>query len=117
MYDNLIESLSRFHNSPGFGCILAHSMGLGKTIQMISFVDVFLRCAKARTVLLIVPINTLQNWMAEFNMWCPTKEMVGDLGTDHVIPRPFNVFLLNDNFKSTGSRAKVIGRLNSSGEI
>lgn len=117
LYDNLIESLSRFHNSPGFGCILAHSMGLGKTIQMISFVDVFLRCAKARTVLLIVPINTLQNWMAEFNMWCPTKEMVGDLGTDHVIPRPFNVFLLNDNFKSTGSRAKVIGEWYTKGGV
>lgn len=117
LYDNLIESLSRFHNSPGFGCILAHSMGLGKTIQMISFVDVFLRCAKARTVLLIVPINTLQNWMAEFNMWCPAKEMVGDLGADHVIPRPFNVFLLNENFKSTGSRAKVIGEWYTKGGV
>nr|XP_022335587.1 helicase ARIP4-like [Crassostrea virginica] len=117
LYDNLIESLSRFHNSPGFGCILAHSMGLGKTIQMISFVDVFLRCAKARTVLLIVPINTLQNWMAEFNMWCPAPEMVGDLGADHVIPRPFSVFLLNDNYKSTGSRAKVIGEWYSKGGV
>ncbi|XP_062608287.1 helicase ARIP4-like isoform X3 [Saccostrea cucullata] len=117
LYDNLIESLSRFRNSPGFGCILAHSMGLGKTIQMISFVDVFLRCAKARTVLLIVPINTLQNWMAEFNMWCPSQDMVGDLGTDHVIPRPFNVYLLNDNFKSTGARAKVIGEWYTKGGV
>ncbi|XP_061195480.1 helicase ARIP4-like isoform X1 [Saccostrea echinata] len=117
LYDNLIESLSRYRNSPGFGCILAHSMGLGKTIQMISFVDVFLRCAKARTVLLIVPINTLQNWMAEFNMWCPSQDMVGDLGTDHVIPRPFNVYLLNDNFKSTGARAKVIGEWYTKGGV
>uniref|UniRef100_K1PQ46 Helicase ARIP4 n=1 Tax=Magallana gigas TaxID=29159 RepID=K1PQ46_MAGGI len=45
----------------------------GKTIQMISFVDVFLRCAKARTVLLIVPINTLQNWMAEFMCGAPPR--------------------------------------------
>ena len=38
---------------------------------MISFCDVFLRHTNARTVLCIMPINTLQNWLAEFNMWLP----------------------------------------------
>lgn len=46
-------------------------MGLGKTIQMISFIDIFLRHTCSKTVLCIVPINTLQNWVSEFNMWIP----------------------------------------------
>ena len=41
---------------------------------MISFCDVFLRHTCARTVLCIMPINTLQNWLAEFNMWLPATD-------------------------------------------
>ena len=48
-------------------------MGLGKTLQMISFVDCFLRYTKGRRVLIIVPVNTLQNWAHEFDQWVPSK--------------------------------------------
>lgn len=71
LYDNIVESIERYKTSSGFGCILAHSMGLGKTLQVASFCDVFFRCTTAKTVLCIMPINTLQNWLAEFNMWLP----------------------------------------------
>lgn len=58
LYDNLVESLDRFGSSSGFGCILAHSMGLGKTLQVISFIDVLFRHTQAHTVLAIVPVST-----------------------------------------------------------
>ncbi|KAA3682150.1 RAD54-like protein 2 [Paragonimus westermani] len=72
LYDNLIESLSRFETTEGFGCILAHSMGLGKTIQIIGFLETIFRHCGAKRVLVIVPINTIQNWQAEFEMWLPS---------------------------------------------
>lgn len=34
LFDNIIESVELFDKSSGFGCILAHSMGLGKTLQV-----------------------------------------------------------------------------------
>lgn len=115
LYDNLIESMERCRSSAGFGCILAHSMGLGKTIQMISFIDVFLRHTQLKSVLLIVPINTLQNWVAEFNIWLPTHAVVGD--DPNFIPRAFEIYLLNDGYKTTAARAKVIAEWHKSGGV
>ena len=60
LYDNLVEALARYKMSQGFGCVLAHSMGLGKTIQLVAFIDIFLRYTGARHVMVIVPVNTLQ---------------------------------------------------------
>lgn len=66
LFDNIIESVERFSTSTGFGCILAHSMGLGKTLQIVCFCDIFLRHTTSKTVLCIMPINTLQNWVSCF---------------------------------------------------
>ncbi len=78
LYDNLVESLERYNTNNGFGCILAHSMGLGKTLQVISFIDIFLRYTKGERVMVIVPVNTLQNWVHEFNMWLPVPDSEKD---------------------------------------
>ncbi|XP_069792880.1 helicase ARIP4 isoform X3 [Narcine bancroftii] len=116
LYDNLVESLERFKSSSGFGCILAHSMGLGKTLQMVSFVDVLFRYTEARTVLAIVPVNTLQNWLAEFNMWLPAQEALpADYNPEEMQPRSFKVHILNDEHKTTVARAKVINEWSTDG--
>ncbi|XP_027026818.1 helicase ARIP4-like isoform X1 [Tachysurus fulvidraco] len=109
LYNNLVESQKRLKSTPGFGCILAHSMGLGKTLQVISFIDILLRHTGAHTVLVIVPVNTLHNWLAEFNLWDPPAEALppnNDPG--HITPRNFKVHILNDEHKTTSSRAKVV---------
>ncbi|KAM7412316.1 hypothetical protein PAMA_022001 [Pampus argenteus] len=109
LYDNLVESVERFGSSNGFGCILAHSMGLGKTLQVISFIDVLFTHTQAHTVLAIVPVNTLQNWLAEFNTWVPSAESLPpDANARMVKPRTFKVHILNDEHKNTTSRAKVV---------
>uniref|UniRef100_A0AAX7SY24 RAD54 like 2 n=1 Tax=Astatotilapia calliptera TaxID=8154 RepID=A0AAX7SY24_ASTCA len=109
LYDNLVESVERFSSSSGFGCILAHSMGLGKTLQVISFIDVLFRRTQAHTVLAIVPVNTLQNWLSEFNTWVPPPEALPpDPDPAVVTPRTFKVHILNDEHKNTTARAKVV---------
>ena len=80
LYDNIVESRSRHAASSGFGCILAHSMGLGKTLQMIAFIDIFFRHMAARHVLCVVPVNTLQNWVNEFDKWLPGRTDEGSNG-------------------------------------
>jgi RAD54-like protein 2 len=73
---------------------------------------VFLSQTKAKYVLCIVPINTLQNWIAEFNMWLPEegnldKYLKKDKDTNQLKYRNFKVFALNEA-KSMTARAKEI---------
>lgn len=110
MYANVVESRKKFDTSRGVGCILAHSMGLGKTLQVIAFTDIFLSTTSAKKVLIIVPINTLQNWVAEFDHWIPKQPSVAESWSgDHkdVQYRRFKVFVMHD-CKTLLSRSKEI---------
>lgn len=129
LYDNIIESLSRYQGSQGFGCILAHSMGLGKTLQVIAFIDVFLHHTSFQHVLCVVPINTIQNWVAEFNLWLPQASEIkpcppsslsnsdGDQSVETIKPRNFEVFVLNDSTKTLISRVEIIKEWKSKGGV
>ncbi|KAK4470498.1 hypothetical protein MN116_006046 [Schistosoma mekongi] len=85
LWDCTIESVelqtscSESTSSAGSGAILAHCMGLGKTLSVISFLHTLLRYPEQiniRTCLIICPVNTLLNWKHEWDMWLPEDEPV-----------------------------------------
>ncbi|CAL8362524.1 unnamed protein product [Lota lota] len=80
IWDCCCESVQKANSSLGSGCILAHCMGLGKTLQVVTFLHTMLqsRCLRFRTALVVCPLNTILNWVAEFKKW---QE---GMGTDRV---------------------------------
>ncbi|XP_036435918.1 transcriptional regulator ATRX-like isoform X1 [Colossoma macropomum] len=71
MWDSCCESIVKVKESSGSGCILAHCMGLGKTLQVIAFLHTVLSCelVALKTALVVCPLNTVLNWRAEFDKW------------------------------------------------
>ncbi|XP_055015497.1 transcriptional regulator ATRX isoform X2 [Boleophthalmus pectinirostris] len=71
MWDCCCESVKKVKKSAGSGCILAHCMGLGKTLQVVTFLHTLLLCEKLdfTTALVVCPLNTVLNWLNEFEKW------------------------------------------------
>ncbi|XP_064184378.1 transcriptional regulator ATRX isoform X1 [Anguilla rostrata] len=71
MWDCCCESVKKIKKSSGSGCILAHCMGLGKTLQVVTFLHTMLLCEKLSfsTALVVCPLNTVLNWLNEFEKW------------------------------------------------
>ncbi|XP_042354711.1 transcriptional regulator ATRX-like [Plectropomus leopardus] len=71
IWDSCCESVKKANSSPGSGCILAHCMGLGKTLQVVTFLHTVLLAEnlKFRTALVVCPLNTILNWVNEFKIW------------------------------------------------
>ncbi|XP_029021930.1 transcriptional regulator ATRX [Betta splendens] len=71
MWDCCCESMKKIQKSQGSGCILAHCMGLGKTLQVVTFLHTLLLCEKVdfTTALVVCPLNTVLNWLNEFEKW------------------------------------------------
>ncbi|XP_017760538.1 PREDICTED: transcriptional regulator ATRX homolog [Eufriesea mexicana] len=76
MWDACFESLERIKSSTGSGCIIAHCMGLGKTLQVIALVHTLLTNEKTgvKTVMVVCPLSTVLNWLNEFNLWLKNIE-------------------------------------------
>lgn len=78
MWDACFESLDRCEKDVGSGCILAHCMGLGKTLQVVTLVHTLLKNSEDTgviRVLVVCPLSTVLNWVNEFNIWL--KDVAG----------------------------------------
>lgn len=72
VWDCTFESVKRSKTEEGSGCILAHCMGLGKTLSLIAFIHTVLvnsKKTKVHTCMVVAPLNTILNWQYEFEMW------------------------------------------------
>ena len=56
------------------GCILGHSMGLGKTLQSIALMHTLRAYDLAKRFVLVAPANVLFNWVQEIRHWLPDGE-------------------------------------------
>lgn len=66
MWENVVSITS----SPG--CLLAHAMGLGKTLTSITFIQCFIQSKIGSKILIIAPTSTIKNWCNEFEKWLDT---------------------------------------------
>lgn len=71
MYDCCYGSVDNMEKFPGSGCILAHCMGLGKTLQLISLLNTVISYPQLKTdrILVICPKSTVMNWKEEIERW------------------------------------------------
>jgi len=73
MWNSCYESLTILQRTnSGSGCILAHCMGLGKTLQVIAFVHTLLsnsEATKCQNILILMPVNVISNWVNEIKKW------------------------------------------------
>lgn len=87
IWDNCCESVKTANSSQGSGCILAHCMGLGKTLQVVTFLHTVLlsKNLNFKTALVVCPLNTVLNWISEFKKWQSNMGLdtvkVSELGT------------------------------------
>eukprot|EP01027_Heterolobosea_sp_BB2_P019512 GEZU01027408.1.p1 GENE.GEZU01027408.1~~GEZU01027408.1.p1 ORF type:complete len:837 (-),score=159.01 GEZU01027408.1:101-2611(-) len=51
------------------GCVLAHSMGLGKTLTTVTFIYMFLKMKKGKTAIVVLPKSVMTNWSNELRSW------------------------------------------------
>ncbi|KAI3700239.1 hypothetical protein L2E82_44860 [Cichorium intybus] len=79
LFPHQLEALNWLRKcwSKGKNVILADEMGLGKTISASAFLSSLYFEFKARLPsLVLVPLSTMPNWMAEFSLWAPNLNVI-----------------------------------------
>ncbi|XP_078683394.1 uncharacterized protein LOC144917344 isoform X3 [Branchiostoma floridae x Branchiostoma belcheri] len=79
LWDSLYETVEKGNKEEGSGAILAHCMGLGKTLQVVTLVHTVIMSdalPDIKTCLVVCPINTVLNWKKEFEMWLDEEDQL-----------------------------------------
>lgn len=77
LWNTVFETVERTNTTEGTGCILAHRMGIGKTLQIITIIYTILCHTKIniKTFLIICPPGLIYNWMDEIYKWLKDIDM------------------------------------------
>ena len=113
MWDSAIESVRKEGDeyklgktNTGHGCILAHCMGLGKTLQAIALMHTLYthECVGLNQFVVLCPLNVCENWLIEVEKW------TGDLG------QPIDAWNLHSTTE-VGERLEMCKEWNKMGGI
>ncbi|XP_017052637.2 transcriptional regulator ATRX homolog [Drosophila ficusphila] len=107
MWDACFETLKESQEKPGSGCILAHCMGLGKTLQVVTLSHTLLintRRTGVDRVLVISPLSTVNNWAREFTSWMKfaNRNDIEVYDISRYKDKPTRIFKLNEWFNEGG---------------
>ncbi|KAI2639781.1 P-loop containing nucleoside triphosphate hydrolase protein [Hypomontagnella submonticulosa] len=93
MWDRIVGSKEQNRQLEGQGCLLAHTMGLGKSMQVVTLLVAISEAAKSgdesissqipdhlrqSKTLFLVPASLVDNWIDEFLLWAPQGHNLGD---------------------------------------
>ncbi|KAH8310934.1 hypothetical protein KR044_003488 [Drosophila immigrans] len=107
MWDACFETLKESEKNAGSGCILAHCMGLGKTLQVVTLSHTLLintRRTGVERVLVISPLSTVNNWAREFVHWMgfAHRRDIEVYDISKYKDKPTRIFKLNEWFEEGG---------------
>lgn len=107
MWDACFETIKESQKGPGSGCILAHCMGLGKTLQVVTLSHTLLinsRRTGIERVLVISPLSTVNNWAREFVHWMgfAHRKDIEVYDISRFKDKPTRIFKLNEWFEEGG---------------
>ncbi|XP_032593368.1 transcriptional regulator ATRX homolog [Drosophila grimshawi] len=107
MWDACFETLKESEKNAGSGCILAHCMGLGKTLQVVTLSHTLLinsRRTGVERVLVISPLSTVNNWAREFVHWMAFahRRDIEIYDISRYKDKPTRIFKLNEWYEEGG---------------